>query len=69
MKYLGKVLEDFYKEDMENPHLRARHILVIENRKTIAHGTASEIKDNLKDQYDRQIINLDAYFHMVALTI
>lgn len=69
LDYLGGALENFYEGDMENPHLTARDITVKENGKILAHGTAAEIKESLKDKYDRKIINWDAYFHMVILTI
>lgn len=66
---LGGVLESFYKEDLENPHLTTTSITIEENGKTIARGTAADIKDGLKDKYDRKIIGWDAYFHIVTLTI
>ena len=66
---LGRALENFYNEDEENPHLTKVNIIVIENEKTIASGNASEIKENLKNKYDRKIIKWDAYFHNVTLTI
>lgn len=69
LDYLGGALENFYEGDMENPHLTARNITVKENGKTIAHGTAAEIKDGLKDKYDKKIVDWDAYFNMVTLTI
>lgn len=69
LDYLGGALENFYEGDMENPHLVARDITVKEDGKIIASGMAAEIKDNLKDKYDRKIVNWDAYFHMVTLTI
>ena len=67
LDYLGGALENFYEEDMENPHLTPRVITVVDDGKTIAHGTAAEIKDNLKDKYDRNILAWDAYFHFVLL--
>ena len=69
LDYLGGALENFYEGDKENPHLIERNITVKENGKIIATGTAAEIKDSLKDKYDRKIIKWDAYFHMVTLTI
>lgn len=63
------MLENFYEEDMENPHLMPRVITVVDDGKTIAHGTAAEIKDALKDKYDRKILAWDAYFQFVSLTI
>lgn len=69
LEYLGGALENFYNEDEENLQLTKVNITVIENGKTIAIGNASEIKDNLKDKYNRKIINWDAYFHIVTLTI
>lgn len=69
LDYLGGALENFYEEDMENPHLTPRVITVVDDGKTIAHGTAAEIKDDLKDKYDRNILAWDAYFHFVLLTI
>lgn len=69
LDYLGGALENFYEGDMENPHLTARNITVKENGKRIAHGTAAEIKDGLKDKYDKKIVDWDAYFNMVTLTI
>lgn len=69
LDFLGGVLENFYEEDMENPHLMPRVITVVDDRKTIAHGTAAEIKDALKDKYDRKILAWDAYFQFVSLTI
>ena len=69
LNYLGGALEYFYNDEIENPHLTAANITVKENGKTIAHGTAKEIKDTLKDKYDRKIIKWDAYFHIVDLEI
>ena len=69
LDYLGSVLENFYEGDIENPHLIARDITVKEDGKILAHGTAADIKDSLKDKYDRKILNWDAYFQMVTLTI
>ena len=69
LDYLGGALENFYEEDMDNPHLIARNITVKEDGKILAHGTAAEIKDSLKDKYDRKILKWDAYFHMVRLEI
>lgn len=69
LDYLGGALENFYEGDKENPHLIERNITVKENGKIIAKGSAAEIKDSLKDKYDRKIIKWDAYFHMVTLTI
>lgn len=69
LDYLGGALESFYEGDKENPHLRERNITVKENGKIIATGTAAEIKDSLKDKYDRKIIKWYAYFDMVTLTI
>ena len=66
---LGGALENFYNDDEENPHLTKVSVTVIENGKTIASGNASEIKENLKNKYDRKIIKWDAYFHIVTLTI
>ena len=69
LDYLGGALENFYEEDMDNPHLIARNITVKEDGKILAHGTAADIKDSLKDKYDRKILNWDAYLQMVTLTI
>jgi hypothetical protein len=69
LDYLGGALENFYEGDKENPHLIERNITVKENGKIIAKGSAADIKDRLKDKYDRKIIKWDAYFHMVTLTI
>lgn len=69
LDYLGGALENFYEEDRDNPHLIARNITVKEDGKILAHGTAAEIKDSLKDKYDRKILKWDAYFHMVRLEI
>lgn len=69
LDYLGGVLENFYEEDIQNPHLIATHITVKEDGKTIASGTSSEIKDGLRDRYNRKIVDWDAYFHMVTLAI
>lgn len=69
LDYLGGALENFYKEDRDNPHLIARNITVKEDGKILVRGTAAEIKDSLKDKYDRKILKWDAYFHMVTLTI
>lgn len=69
LDYLGGALENFYEGDIENPHLVARNITVKENGNTIAHGTAAEIKDGLKEKYDKKIVDWDAYFNMVTLTI
>ena len=69
LDYLGGALENFYEGDIENPHLIARDITVKEDGKILAHGTAAEIKDILKDKYDRKILKWDAYFQMVTLTI
>ena len=69
LDYLGGALENFYEEDKRNPHLTSTDITIEENGKIIAHGTAAEIKDSLKDKYDRKILKWDAYFHMVRLEI
>lgn len=69
LDYLGGALENFYEGDIANPHLIERVITVKEDGKTIAHGTAAEIKDSLKGKYDRKILKWDAYFQMVTLTI
>lgn len=67
LDYLGGALENFYKEDKEN--LIPVVITVKENGKTIAHGEAKEIKDDLEDRYRRKIVKWDAYFHIVTLEI
>lgn len=69
LDYLGGALENFYKGDIENPHLTARVITVKEDGKMIANGTAAEIKDSLKDKYNKKILKWDAYFHLVTLEI
>lgn len=69
LDYLGGALENFYEEDARNPHLIPTDITVRENGKIIASGTAAEIKDSLKDKYDRKILKWDAYFHNVWLGI
>ena len=69
LDYLGGALENFYEEDTRNPHLTPADITVKENGKIIASGTAAEIKDGLKDKYDRKILKWDAYFHIVRLEI
>lgn len=69
LDYLGGALENFYEGDKENPHLIERKITVKENGKIIAKGSAADIKEILKDKYDRKIVEWDAYFNMVTLTI
>jgi len=69
LDYLGGALENFYEGDKENPHLIERNITVKENGKIVAKGSAADIKDILKDKYDRKIVEWDAYFNMVTLTI
>ena len=69
LDYLGGALENVYEGDIENPHLIPRDITAKENGSIIASGTAAEIKDNLKDKYDRKILKWDAYFHIVSLEI
>ena len=69
LDYLGGALENFYEGDKENPHLIERNVTVKENGKIVAKGSAADIKDILKDKYDRKIVEWDAYFNMVTLTI
>lgn len=69
LDYLGGALENFYKDGMTNSHLTPVIITVKEDGKIIAHGTAFEIKEDLKDKYSRKILKWDAYYHIVTLTI
>lgn len=66
---LGGVLNNFYKEEIENPQLKPAHITLYENGKIIADGKSSEIIEDLKDKFVRKILKWDAYFHNVTLTI
>ena len=70
---LGEVLEYFYEDGILNSHLLKADITVYENKdgnkEMVAKGIASEIKDALKDKYDRKIIKWDSLYHIVNLTI
>lgn len=63
LDYLGGALENFYKDGIINSHLTPVIITVKENEKTLAHGTAFEIKENLKDKYTRKILKWDFTYY------
>lgn len=69
LEHLGGVLEYFAEDEKRNPHLSPARIEVIESGKTIARGKATDIINDLRDMYDRKILEWDAFFQNVTLTI
>lgn len=69
---LGDVVRGFAQEDRENPHLSQRYITILNrNGNSIVSGYAQDVEQSreFKQHQQDKIVNWEAYFNDVTLTI
>ena len=69
---LGDVVRGFAQEDRENPHLSRRYLTILNvSGKTIVRGYAEDVEQSteFKEHENDRILNWDAYFNDVTLTV